>query len=75
MTMNAFTNKQPPAWLKELQRDHKNKVGGGAVRAKNAKGMAVPSLSNGKGVKNMALDKMAANARELGLDYSEGWDD
>lgn len=49
--MNAFTNKQPPAWLKELQRDHKNKVGGGAVRARNSNGIAVPSLSNGKNVK------------------------
>jgi hypothetical protein len=51
--MDAFTNKQSPAWLKDLQRDHKNKVGGGAVRAKNAKGVAVPSLSNRKGVKEM----------------------
>ena len=70
--MNAFTNKQPPAWVKELQRDHKNKVGGGVVSAKKAKGVAVPSLSNGKGVKDVALDKMAANARELGLDYGKG---
>lgn len=71
--MNAFTKpSKPPAWLKELQRSHKNKVGGGAVRAKNAKGMAVPSLSNFKGAKDMALDKMHANARELGLDYSKG---
>jgi hypothetical protein len=70
--MNAFTNKQPPAWVKELQRDHKNKVGGGAVSAKKAKGVAVPSLSNGKGVKDVALDQMAANARELGLDYGKG---
>ena len=69
--MNAFTNKQSPAWVKELQRDHKNKVGGKSS-AKNANGVAVPSLSNGKGVKNMALDKMAANARELGLDYLKG---
>ena len=68
--MNAFTNKQPPAWLKELQRDHKNKVGGKSS-AKNAKGVAVPSLSNGKGAKNMALDKMAANAKELGLGYGK----
>lgn len=51
--MNAFTNKQPPAWLKELQRDHKNKVGGGAVRARNSNGIAVPSLSNGKNVKTL----------------------
>jgi hypothetical protein len=72
MTMNAFTKKQSPAWLKELQRDHKNKMGGGAVSAKKAKGVAVPSLSNRKGSKDMALDKMAANARELGLDYSKG---
>jgi len=69
--MNAFTNKQPPAWLKDLQRDHKNKVAGGAVSAKKAKGVAVPSLSNGKGVKDVALDKMAANARELGMDYGK----
>jgi hypothetical protein len=69
--MNAFTNKQSPAWLKDLQRDHKNKVGGGAVSAKKSKGVAVPSLSNRKGAKDMALDKMAANARELGLDYGK----
>jgi hypothetical protein len=69
--MNAFTNKQPPAWLKDLQRDHKNKVAGGAARAKNSNGVAVPSLSNRKGAKDMALDKMAANAKKLGLDYGK----
>jgi hypothetical protein len=51
--MNAFTNKQPPAWLKELQRDYKNKVGGGPAAARAANGVAVPSLSNGRGVKPM----------------------
>jgi hypothetical protein len=51
--MNAFTNKQPPAWLKDLQRDHKNKVAGGAVSAKKANGIAVASLSNGKSVKEI----------------------
>ena len=51
--MNAFTKKQSPAWVKELQRDHKNKVGGGAARAKNSNGVAVPSLSNQRGVKTL----------------------
>jgi hypothetical protein len=51
--MNAFTNKQPPSWLKELDRNHKNKVGGGTAAARAAKGVAVPSLSNGRGVQPM----------------------
>ena len=50
--MNAFTNKKSPGWIKELSRDHKNKVGGKSS-AKNANGVAVPSLSNQRGVKTL----------------------
>ena len=51
--MNAFTDKKSPGWLKDLNRDYKNKVGGGAVSAKKANGVAVPSLSNQRGVKTL----------------------
>jgi hypothetical protein len=50
--MNAFTDKKSPGWLKELNRDHKNKFGGSSS-AKTAKGVAVPSLSNQRGVKTL----------------------
>jgi hypothetical protein len=50
--MNAFTDKKSPSWFKDLNRDHKNKVGG-TLSAKTAKGVAVPSLSNQRGVKTL----------------------
>jgi hypothetical protein len=55
--MNAFTDKKSPGWLKDLNRDYKNKVGGGAARAKNSNGVAVPSLSNQRGVKALKVVK------------------
>ena len=52
--MNAFTQPaKPPAWLAKLNRDHKNKTGGGPAAARAAKGVAVPSLSNLRGVQTI----------------------
>jgi hypothetical protein len=56
--MNAFTQPaKPPAWLAKLNRDHKNKTGGGAAAARAAGGVAVPSMTNGRGVKQLAARK------------------
>lgn len=54
---NAFQiPKSPPDWLKKLERDSRNKIGG-AARARNEKGISVPSLSNRRGVEQMEKPK------------------
>jgi len=50
---NAFTKPAtPPAWLAQLERNNKNKAGG-VARAIASKGVAVPYMSNRRGVQTM----------------------